>query len=77
MKNEKTKRDELLRQAQEVSNQAIEEKRVHDDLERKMKVFHKEKRDLLHEISKSEKELSIQVELKKKLQSKINEIRRK
>lgn len=77
MKNEKTKRDELLRQAQEIANSAIEEKRVHDELERKMKVFNKEKRDLIHEINKSEKELMVQVELKKKLQSKIDEMRRK
>ena len=77
MKNEKTKRDELLRKAQEVANNAIEEKRVHDDLERRMKVFNKEKRDILHEVSKSEKELQIQVELKKKLQNKTDEMRRK
>lgn len=77
VKNEKTKRDELLRQAQEIANNAIEEKRVHDDLERKMKVFNKEKRDLTHEITKSEKELMVQVELKKKLQNKIDDMRRK
>lgn len=77
MKNEKTKRDELLRQAQEVANSTIEAKRIHDDLERKMKVFNKEKRDLTHEITKSEKELIVQVELKKKLQNKIDEMRRK
>jgi len=77
MKNEKTKRDELLRKAQEVANNIIEEKRVHDDLERRMKVFNKEKRDLTHEVTKSEKELLIQIELKKKLQSKIDEMRRK
>jgi hypothetical protein len=77
MKNEKSKRDELLRKAQEVANNAIEEKRIHDDLERRMKSFNKERRDLLHEVNKSEKELQIQMELKKKLQSKINEMRRK
>ena len=42
-----------------------------------MKLFNKEKRDLLHEITKSEKELLIQMELKKKLQNKIDELRRK
>ena len=42
-----------------------------------MKLFHKEKRDLLNEVNRSEKELQIQVELKKKLQSKIDEMRRK
>lgn len=42
-----------------------------------MKLFNKEKRDLLHEVTRSEKELSIQIELKKKLQSKIDEMRRK
>ncbi|CAF5028968.1 unnamed protein product, partial [Rotaria sp. Silwood1] len=77
MKNEKTKRDELLRKAQEVANNAIEEKRIHDDLERRMKLFNKEKRDLLHEVNKSEKELQIQIELKKKLQNKIDDMRRK
>ena len=77
MKNEKTKRDELLRHAQEVANSTIEEKRIHDELERKMKLFNKEKRDLNHEITKSEKELMVQVELKKKLQNKIDELRRK
>jgi len=77
MKNEKSKRDELLRKAQEVANNAIEEKRIHDDLERRMKSFNKERRDLLHEVNKSEKELQIQMELKKKLQSKIDEMRRK
>ena len=77
VKNEKTKRDELLRHAQEVANSTIEEKRIHDELERKMKLFNKEKRDLNHEITKSEKELMVQVELKKKLQNKIDEMRRK
>jgi hypothetical protein len=42
-----------------------------------MKVFNKEKRDVLHEVTKSEKELLIQMELKKKLQNKIDEMRRK
>jgi hypothetical protein len=42
-----------------------------------MKSFNKERRDLLHEVNKSEKELQIQMELKKKLQSKIDEMRRK
>jgi hypothetical protein len=60
-----------------VANNTIEEKRIHDELERRMKVFNKEKRDLLHEVTRSEKELLIQIELKKKLQSKINEMRRK
>ncbi|CAF1392722.1 unnamed protein product [Adineta steineri] len=77
IKNEKTKRDELLRKAQEVANNAIEEKRIHDDLERRMKLFNKERRDLLNEVNKSEKELQIQIELKKKLQNKIDEMRRK
>lgn len=77
MKNEKTKRDELLRKAQEVANHTIEAKRIYDDLERRMKAFNKEKRDLTHEISKSEKELVIQMELKTKMQSKIDEMRRK
>ncbi|CAF4246586.1 unnamed protein product [Rotaria socialis] len=77
MKNEKSKRDELLRKAQEVANNAIEAKRIHDDLERQMKLFNKEKRDLLHEVSKLEKELQLQTELKKKLQKKIEEMRRK
>ena len=77
MKNEKSKRDELLRQAQEIANSAIEEKRIHDEFERKMKLFNKEKRDLIHEITKFEKELLLQTELKKKLQSKIDEMRRK
>ncbi|CAF0907345.1 unnamed protein product [Rotaria sordida] len=77
MKNEKTKRDELLRKAQEVANNAIEEKRIHDDLERRMKLFNKEKRDLLHEVNKLEKELQIQNELKKKFQNKTDEMRRK
>ncbi len=77
MKNEKTKRDELLRKAQEVANNTIEEKRIHDDLERRMKIFNKEKRDLTHEITKLEKELFVQIELKKKLQNKIEEMRRK
>jgi len=60
-----------------VANNTIEEKRIHDELERRIKVFNKEKRDLLNEITRSEKELLVQIELKKKLQSKINEIRRK
>jgi hypothetical protein len=60
-----------------VANNTIEEKRIHDELERRMKVFNKEKRDLLNEITRSEKELLVQIELKKKLQSKIDEIRRK
>ena len=77
MKNEKTKRDELLRKAQEVANQTIEEKRIHDEIERRMKLFNKEKRDLQHEVTKLEKELLVQVELKKKLQAKIDEMRRK
>jgi hypothetical protein len=42
-----------------------------------MKLFNKEKRDLINEVNKSEKELNIQIELKKKLQSKIDEMRRK
>ena len=33
-KNEKTKRDELLRKAQEVANHTIEAKRIHDEVER-------------------------------------------
>ena len=77
MKNEKTKRDELLRKAQEVANNTIEAKRIYDELERRMKASNKEKRDLTHEISKLEKELLLQMELKKKLQSKIDEMRRK
>lgn len=77
MKNEKTKRDELLRKAQEVANNTIEAKRIYDDLERRMKAFNKEKRDLTHEITKCEKELLIQMELKTKMQSKIDEMRRK
>ncbi|CAF0863734.1 unnamed protein product [Adineta ricciae] len=76
-KNEKTKRDELLRKAQEVANTAIEEKRIHDELERRMKTFNKDRRDLLNEVNKFEKELQLQVELKKKLQNKIAEMRRK
>ena len=60
-----------------MANSTIEEKRIHDELERKMKLFNKEKRDLNHEITKSEKELMVQVELKKKLQNKIDELRRK
>lgn len=60
-----------------MANHAIEDKRIHDDLDRRMKQFHKEKRDLLHEVQKSEKELQVQVELKKKLQSRIDEMRRK
>ncbi len=60
-----------------MANNTIEEKRIHDELERRMKVFNKEKRDLLNEITRSEKELLVQIELKKKLQSKIDEIRRK
>jgi hypothetical protein len=60
-----------------VANNTIEEKRIHDELDRRMKVFNKEKRDLLHEVTKSEKELLIQMELKKKLQNKIDEMRRK
>ncbi len=77
MKNEKTKRDELLRKAQAVANNIIEEKRIHDDLEKRMKLFHKEKRDLVNEVNKIEKELQIQVELRKKLVNKINEMRQK
>ena len=77
MKNEKTKRDDLLRKAQEIANNIIEEKRIHDELERRMKAFQKEKRDLLYEVSKFEKELQMQMELKKKLQNKVNEMRRK
>ena len=42
-----------------------------------MKSFNKEKRDLLHEVNKSEKELLVQTELKKKLRSKVDEMRRK
>jgi hypothetical protein len=60
-----------------VANNTIEEKRIHDELDRRMKVFNKEKRDVLHEVTKSEKELLIQMELKKKLQNKIDEMRRK
>lgn len=77
MKNEKTKRDELLRRAQEVANSTIEAKRVHDEFERRMKSFNKEKRDLTHEVTKSEKELVIQGELMKKMRQKIDEMRRK
>lgn len=77
MKNEKTKRDELLRQAQEVGNQTVEEKRIYDELDRRMKQFNKDKRELLHEVTKSEKELLVQAELRKKLQNKIDEIKRK
>ncbi|CAF1047944.1 unnamed protein product [Adineta steineri] len=62
IKNEKTKRDELLRKAQEVTNNIIEDKRIHDDLERRMKLINKERRDLLNE---------------KKLQNIIDEMRRK
>ncbi len=60
-----------------MANNTIEEKRIHDELDRRMKVFNKEKRDVLHEVTKSEKELLIQMELKKKLQNKIDEMRRK
>ena len=60
-----------------MANHAIEEKRIHDDLERRMKVFNKERRDLTHEVTRLEKELLIQIELKKKLQTKIDEMRRK
>jgi hypothetical protein len=67
----------LLRKAQEVANNTIEEKRIHDDLERRMKLFHKEKRDLNNEVNKSEKELQLQIELRKKLQNKIDEMRQK
>lgn len=77
MKNEKTKRDELLRKAQEVANNIVEQKRIHDDLDRRMKAFNKEKRDLLNEVNKLEKDLLMQTELKKKLQTKLNEMRRK
>ncbi|UJR35462.1 hypothetical protein I4U23_028218 [Adineta vaga] len=76
-KNEKNKRDELLRKAQEVANSTIEEKRIHDELERRMKQFNKDRRDLLNEVNKSEKELQLQMELKKKLQNRIDEMRRK
>ena len=60
-----------------MSNSAIEEKRIHDEIERRMKDFNKERRDLLNEVNKSEKELQLQIELKKKLQNKIDEMRRK
>ena len=77
MNNEKTKRDELLRKAQEIANHIVEEKRIHDELEKRMKLFNKEKRDLLYEISKLEKDLHVQIELKNKLEKKINEMRHK
>jgi hypothetical protein len=67
----------LLRKAQEIANSIVDEKRTHDELDRRLKTVNKGKRDLLHEVTKSEKELSLQMELKKKLQKKIDEMRRK
>ncbi|CAF3961641.1 unnamed protein product, partial [Rotaria sp. Silwood1] len=66
IKNENNKRNELLRKAEEVANSAIEEKRIHDELERQMNLFHKEKRDLFNEVNKSEKRITNTNWIKKK-----------
>ncbi|CAF3888418.1 unnamed protein product, partial [Rotaria sp. Silwood1] len=52
--------------AQEVEKSAIEEKRIHDELERQMNLFHKEKRDLFNEVNKSEKRITNTNWIKKK-----------
>ncbi|CAF3871368.1 unnamed protein product, partial [Rotaria sp. Silwood1] len=66
IKNENNKRNKLLRKAEEVANSAIEEKRIHDELERQMNLFHKEKRDLFNEVNKSEKRITNTNWIKKK-----------
>ena len=60
-----------------MANHTIEAKRIHDELERKLKALNSDRRDLLNEVSRSEKELQLQIELKKKLQGKVDEMRQK
>ncbi|CAF0764560.1 unnamed protein product, partial [Didymodactylos carnosus] len=73
--NEKTKRDELQHNANEISNSTIEQKRIHDDIEKKVKVFEKQTRSIEAEIKRYENDLQMQNVLKKNIQKKIEESR--